>query len=45
MTAERFELRPVALGVEHEGMRRVMAGVAEGQQIVVEGAFHFHIQG
>lgn len=42
MAANHFELRPVTLGAEHDGMRRVMAGVAEGQQIVVEGAFHLN---
>ena len=40
--ADSFELRPVSLGVEHEGQRRVVNGLAEGQRIVVEGAFHLN---
>jgi cobalt-zinc-cadmium efflux system membrane fusion protein len=40
--ADSFELRPVVLGVEHDGQRRVISGLAEGQRIVVEGAFHLN---
>lgn len=40
--ADHFELRPVSLGHEHEGRRRVEEGLAEGQRIVVEGAFHLN---
>ncbi|MGZ8219205.1 efflux RND transporter periplasmic adaptor subunit [Methylomagnum sp.] len=39
---DHFELRPVSLSVEHEGMRRVVEGLTEGQQIVVDGAFHLN---
>lgn len=37
-----FELRPVSLGLEHDGRRRVDEGLAEGQRIVVDGAFHLN---
>jgi cobalt-zinc-cadmium efflux system membrane fusion protein len=40
--ADHFELRPVSLGIEQEGRRRVVEGLAEGQRIVVEGAFHLN---
>jgi cobalt-zinc-cadmium efflux system membrane fusion protein len=40
--ANQFELRPVELGIEHGGQRRVVSGLQEGQRIVVEGAFHLN---
>ncbi len=40
--AERFELRPVSLDVEQEGLRRVVEGLANGERIVVDGAFHLN---
>lgn len=39
---DRFELRPVELGIEHGGQRRVISGLQENQRIVVEGAFHLN---
>lgn len=40
--SDRFELRPVVLGAEYDGQRRVVSGLQEGQRIVVEGAFHLN---
>lgn len=39
---DHFELRPVALGVEQDGRRRVVEGLSYGQRIVVDGAFHLN---
>ena len=39
---DRFELRPLELGSEHEGQLRVISGLKEGQRIVVDGAFHLN---
>jgi cobalt-zinc-cadmium efflux system membrane fusion protein len=38
----RFELRPVTLGMERDGQRQVTAGLAAGQRIVLDGAFHLN---
>lgn len=38
----RFELRPVTLGLERDGLRQVTAGLSLGQRIVIEGAFHLN---
>jgi len=38
----RFVARPVALGTEYRDLRVVVSGVAEGEVIVTEGAFHLH---
>lgn len=38
----RFRLTPVTLGPEQEGMRAVLAGLAAGQRIVADGAFHLN---
>ncbi len=37
-----FRLQVVQLGTEHEGRRVVTGGVREGEQVVVEGAFHLN---
>ncbi|WP_348758989.1 efflux RND transporter periplasmic adaptor subunit [Candidatus Methylocalor cossyra] len=39
---DRFELRPVTLGVDTQGFRRVLEGLHEDQRIVVDGAFHLN---
>jgi len=39
---DRFELRPVSLGPEQDGMRRVAGGLVLGQSVVVDGAFHLN---
>lgn len=38
----RFTLRPVSLGPEHGSMRVLLGGVARGEQIVLDGAFHLN---
>jgi cobalt-zinc-cadmium efflux system membrane fusion protein len=38
----RFELRPVTLGLERDGQRQVLGGLAAGQRIVEDGAFHLN---
>ncbi len=37
-----FELRPVELGPDYQGMRKVIKGLKEGERIVVEGSFHLN---
>lgn len=37
-----FRLRPVKLGPEQHGMRVVESGLAEGDKVVAEGAFHLN---
>jgi cobalt-zinc-cadmium efflux system membrane fusion protein len=39
---DEFVLTPVSLGPDLGGLRRVIAGLNEGQQIVVSGAFHLN---
>ncbi len=39
---DAYRLRAVSLGLEFEGRRVVLEGVAEGDTIVVEGAFHLN---
>jgi membrane fusion protein, heavy metal efflux system len=41
---DAFVLRPVTLGPEADGKRRVMSGVKAGEKIVAEGAFQLNIQ-
>jgi membrane fusion protein, heavy metal efflux system len=38
----RFELCPVSLGPEQDGLRQVFSGLDLGRQIVVDGAFHLN---
>jgi cobalt-zinc-cadmium efflux system membrane fusion protein len=38
----RFVLTPLKLGPDQGGVRRVFEGLAEGQRIVVDGAFHLN---
>lgn len=38
----QYALRLVNLGAEHEGRRQVMSGLARGDRIVVDGAFHLN---
>lgn len=38
----RYRLRPVVLGDEHDERRPVLSGLAEGERVVVEGAFHLN---
>ncbi|HYE36168.1 efflux RND transporter periplasmic adaptor subunit [Methylocaldum sp.] len=38
----QFILTPVSLGPDLGGLRRVIAGLTEGQRIVVDGAFHLN---
>ncbi|MGX2039078.1 efflux RND transporter periplasmic adaptor subunit [Methylocaldum sp. MU1018] len=40
--ADQFVLTPVSLGPDLGGLRRVVAGLSEGQRIVVDGAFHLN---
>ena len=40
--ADTFVLRPVKLGSEFEGHRVLVEGVAVGEKILVEGAFHLN---
>ena len=42
MNENRFALREVELGNEFEGARVLLDGVREGQQIVLDGAFHLN---
>ncbi len=42
VTEDKFVLTPVSLGPDLGGMRRVIAGLTEGQRIVVDGAFHLN---
>ncbi|MBS0338042.1 MAG: efflux RND transporter periplasmic adaptor subunit, partial [Proteobacteria bacterium] len=39
---DAYRLRPVSLGAEFDGRRAVSEGLAEGDTIVVEGAFHLN---
>ncbi|BBA36520.1 secretion protein HlyD [Methylocaldum marinum] len=39
---DQFVLTPVSLGPDLGGLRRVVAGLTEGQRIVVDGAFHLN---
>jgi cobalt-zinc-cadmium efflux system membrane fusion protein len=39
---DQFVLTPVSLGPDLGGLRRVIAGLTEGQRIVVDGAFHLN---
>ncbi|MBP1148384.1 MULTISPECIES: efflux RND transporter periplasmic adaptor subunit [Methylocaldum] len=41
-TEDQFVLTPVSLGPDLGGLRRVIAGLTEGQRIVVDGAFHLN---
>lgn len=38
----RFSLRSVVLGADHEGMRQIVSGLAKGDRVVVDGAFHLN---
>ncbi len=38
----QYTLRLVNLGVEHEGRRHVISGLAKGDRTVVDGAFHLN---
>ncbi len=38
----QYVLRLVNLGAEHEGRRQVVSGLARGDRIVVDGAFHLN---
>ena len=38
----QYALRLVNLGAEHEGRRQVVSGLARGDRIVVDGAFHLN---
>ena len=38
----RFSLRSVTLGADHEGMRQIVSGLAKGDRVVVDGAFHLN---
>lgn len=40
--ADRFQLRRVALGAEHSGVRVLLGGLGEDDRIVVDGAFHLN---
>ncbi len=40
--AQHFELRQVKLGQENAGVAPVISGLAEGEKIVTEGAFHLN---
>lgn len=42
LDAQRFQLRPVKLGQENAGVAPVLEGLAEGEKIVTEGAFHLN---
>lgn len=42
LEADRFELRQVSLGPEQDGVCRVLQGLAAGERIVVNGAFHLN---
>ena len=39
---DRFRLRPVVLGGEHDGARVLLDGAKTGELIVLEGAFHLN---
>jgi cobalt-zinc-cadmium efflux system membrane fusion protein len=39
---KRFRLTPVELGPAQDNMRPVLKGLAEGAQVVTEGAFHMN---
>jgi len=41
-SGDQFVLTPVSLGPDLGGLRRVIAGLTEGQRIVVDGAFHLN---
>ena len=38
----KYRLREVVLGAEYEGMTTVLSGIAEGEVVVGEGAFHLN---
>ncbi len=40
LAPNKFRLREVELGQEHEGMVTILNGVAEGEIVVADGAFH-----
>jgi cobalt-zinc-cadmium efflux system membrane fusion protein len=40
--ANTYQLVPVSLGVESDGLRPVLEGLKDGDQIVSEGAFHLN---
>lgn len=40
LTPNKFRLREVELGSEHEGMVTIVNGVSEGEVVVADGAFH-----
>lgn len=42
LAANRFQLRLVKLGQENAGVAPVLEGLAEGEKIVTEGAFHLN---
>ncbi len=42
LEANRFQLRQVKLGEENSGFAPVLEGLAEGEKIVTEGAFHLN---
>lgn len=37
-----YRMRPVQLGIEHDGRRVVESGVREGEMVVINGAFHLN---
>jgi len=40
LAPNKFRLREVELGAEHNGMVAIVNGVAEGEVVVADGAFH-----
>jgi len=39
---DRYVLRPITVGMEHNGQRVVLSGLQEHDQIVTNGAFHLN---
>jgi cobalt-zinc-cadmium efflux system membrane fusion protein len=39
---EEFQLRPVQLGISYGNARRIVAGLKQGDKVVVEGGFHLN---
>lgn len=44
LAPDRFELVPVTLGPDQDGLRWVLKGLSAGQNIVVDGAFHLNTE-
>jgi cobalt-zinc-cadmium efflux system membrane fusion protein len=42
LAPDRFALRPVTLEEDRDGQRHVLVGLAEGDRIVTDGAFHLN---